>query len=105
MYLMFMILDNDRIGKHEITNPQKLIQELKKPKNKAISYVKTLLYEDTKNLIDSLNVENISDSLVRIIREDINRLILNGDINNNNETIQSFGFSKVFKEEIKTYQL
>ena len=104
-FLTFMILDNDRIGKHEITNKQKLIHELKKPKNKATSYIKTLLYEDTKNLIDSLDVASISDSLVRIIRKDINRLILNGDINYNNELIQSFGFSNRFVEEIKTYPI
>ena len=105
MFLTFMILDDNQIGKQEITNPKKLILELKKPKNKTISYIKTLFYDETRNLIDTIKIESTNDSIVKIIRKDINRIILNGDINYNNELIKSFSFSEKFKEEIKTYQL
>ena len=105
MFLTFMILDDDQIGKFEITNSQSLIQELKNPNNKATSYIKTLLYAETNNLIDTLKVESINDSIVRIIRKDINRLLLNGYVNYENELIRTFSFSNKFKEKIKTYQL
>ncbi|MBI90098.1 MAG: hypothetical protein CMG60_08440 [Candidatus Marinimicrobia bacterium] len=105
IFFVFLTMDDDRIGKQEITNPEKLIQELKQPKNKASSYVKGLLYDEIKNLIDTLKVEGINDSIIIIIRKDINRLLLNGDIYYDNELIQSFKFSNKFKEKIKTYQL
>lgn len=105
MFLTFMVLDDDQIGRFEITNSQSLIQELKNPNNKASSYIKTLLYTETKNLIDTLKAENINDSIVRIIRKDLNRLLINGDVNYDNELIQTFSFSKKFKEKIKTYQI
>ena len=97
-----MILDDDQIGKFEITNSQSLIQELKNPKNKATSYIKTLLADETKNLVDTLNLNSINDSILRIIRKDINRLLLNGYIKYENELIQTFNFSKKFKKEIET---
>jgi len=50
-------------------------------------------------------VESINDSIVRIIRKDINRLLLNGDVNYDNELIRAFSFSNKFKEKVKTYQL
>ena len=103
MFLTFMILDDDQIGKFEITNSQSLIRELKNPKNKATSYIKTLLADETKNLVDTLNLNSINDSILRIIRKDINRLLLNGYINYENELIQTFNFSKEFKKEIETH--
>ena len=105
MFLTFMIIDDDQIDKFEVINSRSLIQELKNPNNETKAYIKTLLYNETKKLIDTLKVESINDSIVRIIRKDINRLLLNGDINYQNELIRSFGFSNKFKEEIKTYQL
>ena len=104
MILTFMILDDYQIGKSEITNSHSLIQELKNPNNKATSYIKTLLYDETKNLIDTIKVKSINDSIIRIIRKDINRLLLNGDVNYNNELIRTFTFSNKFKKKIKTYK-
>ena len=104
MVLTFIILDDDRIGKLEIINSESLIQELKNPKNNASAYIKTLLYDETKILIDKLYMKNINDSIVGIIRKDINRLLLNGDINYGNELIRTFSFSNKSIEKIKTYR-
>ena len=49
-------------------------------------------------------MKNINDSIVGIIRKDINRLLLNGDINYGNELIQTFSFSNKSIEKIKTYR-
>lgn len=105
MFLTFMILDDDKLTKSEIINPQSFIQEIKNPNSKASSFIKTLLYDETRNLIDTLKMESINDSITHIIKKDINRLLSNGDINYNNELIRSFSFSNKFKEKIKTYQL
>ena len=104
-FLTFMILDDDQIGKFEITNSKSLIQELKNPNNKASSYIKNLLSAETKNLIDTLNVKSINDSIVRIIRKDMNKILLNGDVDYDNELIRTFNFSNTLKEQIKGYQL
>ena len=55
-------------------------------------------------MIDKLDNKNINDSIVGIIRKDINRLLLNGDINYGNELIRTFSFSNKSIEKIKTYR-
>ena len=56
-------------------------------------------------MIDTLNVKSINDSIVRIIRKDMNKILLNGDVDYDNELIRTFNFSNTLKEKIKDYQL
>ena len=56
-------------------------------------------------MIDKLDNKNINDSIVGIIRKDIDRLLLDGVINYSNELIRTFSFSNQSIEKNKTYQL
>lgn len=106
MFFTFVILKDNKISKSEIINPKRLIVELKEPNNKSVFYVKELLHKETRSLIDSNKINDMSqDSINKIIRKDLNHLISNGSINYNSQIIKKINLSDKLKNKIKSLQL
>ena len=100
-FVTFFFLRDNRMNKDEIINLKQLILNLKDPQNEPMVYVKELLNYETRALIDSDVIEDISQDSIRIIiQKDLNRLISNGSITYNNNAIKQLNINKLLKHKI-----